>query len=70
MNAVRLHSFRLCFDRFYHSVSLQPEDWDDREYIDDPDDVKPEVTCLVNMVAISKKILFLLREDPIQFPYC
>lgn len=35
-------------------VSLQPEDWDDREYIGDPDDVKPEVTCLVNMVAILK----------------
>lgn len=22
---------------------LQPKDWDDREYIDDPDAVKPEV---------------------------
>lgn len=49
---VTVHSFRLYLDRFYQSVFLQPEDWDDREYIDDPNDVKPEVTCLVNMVAI------------------
>jgi calreticulin len=25
-----------------YTSSLQPKDWDDREYIDDPDDVKPE----------------------------
>jgi len=35
-----------------YTSSLQPKDWDDREYIDDPDDVKPEVcdsTTLPNM---------------------
>ena len=24
---------------------MQPEDWDDKEYIDDPEDKKPEVKC-------------------------
>jgi hypothetical protein len=28
--------------------SLQPKDWDDREYIEDPDEVKPEV-CVANI---------------------
>lgn len=37
-------------------------DWDDREYIDDPDDVKPEVTCLVNFVAIYKDINCIERK--------
>lgn len=27
----------------FTNLFLQPEDWDDREYIDDPNDVKPEV---------------------------
>ena len=28
--------------------SLQPKDWDDREYIEDPDEVKPEVCVLIH----------------------
>lgn len=31
---------------------MQPADWDDREYIDDPNDVKPEVFVTVPFVMI------------------
>ena len=44
-----------------YTSSLQPKDWDDREYIDDPDDVKPEVcdsTTLPNMHCHTCCLMF------------
>jgi len=30
-------------------AGLQPEDWDDKEYIPDPEDKKPEVYTLLSL---------------------
>lgn len=41
----------------YIHFHLQPADWDDREYIDDPNDVKPEVkhalSCLMVEMVVT-----------------
>jgi hypothetical protein len=36
-----------------HCLFLQPKDWDDREYIEDPDQVKPEV-CFVILPIVGQ----------------
>lgn len=36
------------------SLLLQPADWDDREYIDDPNAVKPEVLYFTQIVKFSE----------------
>ena len=32
---------------------MQPEDWDDKEYIDDPEDKKPEVKCKFLIISVK-----------------
>lgn len=51
-------------------IYLQPEDWDDKEYIPDPEDKKPEVmmpdssrSCLV-----SKFVTYNLSICILKFP--
>lgn len=40
------------------SSKLQPADWEEREYIEDPDDVKPEVSKSSNfsLMIIEQKV--------------
>lgn len=40
----------------YLKPSWQPADWDDREYIDDPNDVKPEVLHFAAILGFQQCI--------------
>lgn len=44
-------------------ANLQPEDWDDKEYIPDPNDKKPEV-CVPILHKTS--LFFLSQKVPIK----
>ncbi|RRT80702.1 hypothetical protein B296_00002144, partial [Ensete ventricosum] len=53
------------------SLLFQPKDWYDREYIEDTDDVKPEVCYILNNLTIGMVDDFLIfatyYRDMIQF---
>ena len=40
-------------------IVLQPADWDDREYIEDPNDVKPEVLPNILFNSVVEIVIYI-----------
>ena len=51
-----------CFwpnQKWFIFIVLQPADWDDREYIEDPNDVKPEVLPNILFNSVVEIVIYI-----------